>query len=351
MSHLSTGDYERAMQLLGRVYACGDPDELPHVAIDGLHALIGGHRVSFEYIAPTVPEFWGIAHPYLDYRPDMWQIFAEQLHEHPAVQHHLRTGDQSAYCLADFVSASDWERTGMYQRLLRDVGGQEQLAATLSPRGGSFYGMIVWREKRTFTERDRAMFNLVRPHIARAYETAQTMTRIKQNLALHERVRRHLHQWIVPVDADGRVRDMPPAAEQMLKRYFSERAFARGGLPEPVERWRQRADAPASPLTRQDGDDQLVLRWVPEPNAPEDGGTLLIEQRTTASGAAALRRMGLTARETEVLLQIEQGKTNRQIAAAMFISPATVKKHLENIYEKLNVDHRTAALAKMRRAR
>jgi DNA-binding CsgD family transcriptional regulator len=52
---------------------------------------------------------------------------------------------------------------------------------------------------------------------------------------------------------------------------------------------------------------------------------------------------GLTARESEVLGWVASGRTNADIARLLFISPHTVRKHLENIFEKLNVRTRTAA--------
>lgn len=54
---------------------------------------------------------------------------------------------------------------------------------------------------------------------------------------------------------------------------------------------------------------------------------------------------GLTTREAEVLGWIARGKTNREIARLLFISPHTVRKHIEHIFEKLDVRTRTAAAA------
>lgn len=53
----------------------------------------------------------------------------------------------------------------------------------------------------------------------------------------------------------------------------------------------------------------------------------------------------LTERELEVLDLIAQGKTNKQIAAVLVISPGTVKAHTSNIYRKLDVSNRTEAVA------
>jgi DNA-binding NarL/FixJ family response regulator len=53
----------------------------------------------------------------------------------------------------------------------------------------------------------------------------------------------------------------------------------------------------------------------------------------------------LSAREREVLALIAQGRTNREAAAALYISEATVKTHLQHIYAKLEVPDRAAAVS------
>ncbi len=52
----------------------------------------------------------------------------------------------------------------------------------------------------------------------------------------------------------------------------------------------------------------------------------------------------LTARERDVLDWLGAGKTDKDIAAILTISPRTVQKHLQRIYEKLGVETRTAAV-------
>jgi DNA-binding CsgD family transcriptional regulator len=54
----------------------------------------------------------------------------------------------------------------------------------------------------------------------------------------------------------------------------------------------------------------------------------------------------LTEREEEILRWVARGKTNQEIASLLFVSPHTVRKHLENAYEKLGVHSRTAAIAR-----
>ncbi len=54
----------------------------------------------------------------------------------------------------------------------------------------------------------------------------------------------------------------------------------------------------------------------------------------------------LTSRELEVLSALAQGGTNRSIAEGLFISQATVKTHLIHIFQKLQVEDRTSAVAR-----
>ncbi|HJU00816.1 MAG TPA: response regulator transcription factor, partial [Actinomycetes bacterium] len=64
------------------------------------------------------------------------------------------------------------------------------------------------------------------------------------------------------------------------------------------------------------------------------------------TGAARSRAgSGLTAREVEVLRLVATGRTNRVIAAELFLSEKTVARHLSNIFTKLGVSSRAAATA------
>ena len=64
---------------------------------------------------------------------------------------------------------------------------------------------------------------------------------------------------------------------------------------------------------------------------------------------SAIAHGQLTAREREVLALVEEGRTNAEIARLLWISRETVRKHLENVYDKLGVHSRTAAVAALRR--
>jgi DNA-binding NarL/FixJ family response regulator len=59
-----------------------------------------------------------------------------------------------------------------------------------------------------------------------------------------------------------------------------------------------------------------------------------------------LIKEGISKREAEILLLMHQGLSNQQIAGKLFISENTIKKHISNIFQKLQVERRTEAVKK-----
>jgi DNA-binding CsgD family transcriptional regulator len=86
--------------------------------------------------------------------------------------------------------------------------------------------------------------------------------------------------------------------------------------------------------------DRLMLELL-GPHLQRIDETFVGRRRISAS-------LPLTRREREILGWVERGKRNAEIAQILWISPETVRKHLENAYEKLGVHTRTAAVARLR---
>jgi DNA-binding NarL/FixJ family response regulator len=72
----------------------------------------------------------------------------------------------------------------------------------------------------------------------------------------------------------------------------------------------------------------------------------LAQHAAPAAGAPPpAAQLGLTRREAEVLALVAAGRSNRQIAQALFISPKTASVHVSNILAKLGADSRVEAAA------
>jgi DNA-binding NarL/FixJ family response regulator len=76
---------------------------------------------------------------------------------------------------------------------------------------------------------------------------------------------------------------------------------------------------------------------------------LLKKSHTTIEDDSTIETVKLTNRETEILEQTSLGFTNKAIAEKLFISSFTVKRHIENIYKKLQAQNRIELIEKARK--
>lgn len=183
----------------------------------------------------------------------------------------------------------------------------------------------------------------------------EVVARINVHLA-NARLTRSAHaaldvagRFLLACDRAGRVLWSTPQAAEMLGQ---EHDTGRAVLPEDIRAWVVRCSAMAAqpglatPLAMtaragaaehlleisyvgRIGPNELLLRLVAADPSSEE---LLLKQR-----------LGLTTREAEVLLWLGRGKTNRDIAEILSLSPRTVNKHLELIYAKIGVENRSSA--------
>ncbi|MBP0599415.1 response regulator transcription factor [Herbaspirillum sp. LeCh32-8] len=157
-------------------------------------------------------------------------------------------------------------------------------------------------------------------------------------------------------------------ASLWLERYFPGSANGTGGashkLPAALQAWlnqnlalQRQGGCSGTPLVvTQDGHE---LSIAVSPAGQGHGITLLLEEKCVSAPAvaamaalpagmdeaavAAFDSFRLTPRESDVLLWLGKGKTNRDIADILGMSPRTVNKHLEHIFVKLGVETRSAA--------
>ncbi len=138
-----------------------------------------------------------------------------------------------------------------------------------------------------------------------------------------------------------------PLARRWMPAYFNA---APDRMPDALITWLQPATlgrdvrALSTARTTAEGTRQLVATLQGR-TVDDDWLIVLREVSDAATVEATMQAFGLTLRESEVLYWVAKGKTNRDIGDILGSSPATVKKHLERVFEKLGVETRTAAAA------
>jgi DNA-binding response OmpR family regulator/DNA-binding CsgD family transcriptional regulator len=149
-------------------------------------------------------------------------------------------------------------------------------------------------------------------------------------------------QYLVAATESGNIRWFTPQAYRLLESHLLDDGALR--LPPDVAAWLKNRASASQGVDYRDLGRDLRLSFV-RTTAP---GELLfkLSRRSDKENATILRaRFGLTSRETEVVTWLSRGKSNRDIADILFLSPRTVDKHLEVVFAKLNVENRTAAAA------
>ena len=87
------------------------------------------------------------------------------------------------------------------------------------------------------------------------------------------------------------------------------------------------------------------LLWLLTPHLHETLSRVLVEERRI-SGRVMRVEARVTEREAEILRWIRDGKTNRDIAEILSVSPSTVKNHIQKILRKMGVENRSHAVAR-----
>ncbi|HZN99734.1 MAG TPA: LuxR C-terminal-related transcriptional regulator [Burkholderiales bacterium] len=158
--------------------------------------------------------------------------FDRHFHEHPLVRYHAYQRGANTQRISDSLPLEQFRRSALYNDYYRRIRIDHTMALPIYVRDGLLVSFVLNRTRRDFTDRERALLDVLRPHLARIYRKASALG-------------------------------------------------------------------------------------------------------------------GMTAREAEVLRWVAAGKSDAQIGAILRISARTVQKHLQNVYEKLGVENRTAAVNRL----
>jgi DNA-binding NarL/FixJ family response regulator len=138
----------------------------------------------------------------------------------------------------------------------------------------------------------------------------------------------------VAEDVLGRVRQASPSARLVVLTIFDNlryvKALSRLGIDAYIH--------------KSSSEQELVATVEALAREPEGGDTVLSLPRSSVERMGEGPMGDLTERETEVLVQAARGLSNQQIADELYLSEATVKRHLANVYLKVGVSSRTEAV-------
>ena len=276
--------------------------------------------------------------------PEEWDTFWRLQGEHPLCPA-ITAGRFDAMKISDVLTRRQWHRTTIYNDYYCGflLGMEYEIEVGIKSPLDHTKKFLFLSTHRDFTERDRALLNLLAPHFAQLDHASTARRTAALGLIELQTSDPDTRRGILIPDRAGREIDAATDhARRLLETYFPDASTIR--LPAALSAWLEQARA-------RENSPQLDRELSPELNVSGPAGTLTIERARVSEvevvvleETVAPRQPLLTAREREVLDLVAEGKRNSDIAQDLWVSPSTVRKHLENIFEKLGVSTRTAAV-------
>ena len=357
MPRLRQRDLATFSKVLEALYADGSSATFMERVLVSLHGVVSCEFASFSLLDARIARWHSRAMtPGVSGWPGM-KIYQSFYWEDALVRHFVGTGATESRRVSDFIGLRQYRSSGVYSEVFGRVGCDRRMGFGVLNHPALDMSVSLNRSRRDFTEEERGLLDLLRPHLVLAYSQANA-----QQTLLRERARLGDVFGVGLVELDDRVRPLWTTirAEALLADFFPEWAIGPAGqglpagLQTSLERvvLRPRASAsdeislqPWAPLWYFPGADQrrLKVRLVLA-EVPGHWYLILEEAGALAPVRELVRALHLTLREAEVLYWLKEGKSNWDIAAILGNAEKTVGKHLENIFRKLRVENRTAAV-------
>ena len=353
---LSASDISTLLGTISELAAVRPLQEFRRDTVEIVPTLVACTLVSWNELDLSQPnaEFEAILHPdpLLTLDPQRQAVlntaFAAHIGEHPVIRYFQETGDGRPRTISDFWPEETFHRMPLYRDFYSqpEVATEDQLSITL-PHSEAVIGLALSRPRRDFTERDRTVLNLLRPHLVQAHRNGAAFDRMRWLIAGLEHGMVGDTEGLVLLSQRGVVEHVTPRARELLSRYFPD--APRTGIPINLREWISRCVASATPpwpFVRDRHGGRLFVRTLPGPG----GMALLMAERGPDEPPAPLRRLGLTERQVEVMSLVAEAMSTKQIALRLAISPRTVDKHIEGALRALGTDSRLAAANLIRQA-
>jgi len=212
-------------------------------------------------------------------------------------------------------------------------------------RGRNLAILTCNRNGREFSDKEMAVVEFLAPHLQAAYDNTlalETRIELEARAAATQQV---IPQEMIWLDDDFAVVEISTRIPPLLKEFF-DHVLRFNQLPRKLLDWLRApkaSDPPGAlrPLIIRRGSASLKLRFYPE-KLP--GLNLLtFHRQSLVLTLEDLKPLGLSRRESEVLLWLAQGKTNSEISRILSINRRTVDWHVQSILSKLGVENRMAA--------
>lgn len=368
MVTLSHNDLFALNLAIGEIYTARDMESFYRSVFSSIQGIVPCELCSFNDVKPYTTRFLKLISGSQDHGSVSHKLLPAlnaHLHEHPLFPHCF-TGD--AVKITDYVSTSQFKDMAIYNEYYRHLDVEMQITFAIPISRENVSLLALSRKNIDFSERDRLLLTLLRPHLISSLRIVTDLDRVTLERDLLQKESEEDRKGVMLLQSDGMIVCISHFAKEMLKKYFDASLDEGDTLPECLLQWFETEAKPApfeknvkkrrvsgrsherierESLTVEKEGKRLTIKLL---NDVTTGDYILVIIEKDASLLVKdLQKHGLSCRETEVLFWLSQGKTNMEVAAILGMSRRTAEKHVEHIFDKLGVETRAAAVAIMRK--
>ncbi len=344
LKRLSNRDLEILQSALSDLYADVSQATLPERTLRFAKKIIPAHIVAFNFWDANgnfKEQKWDDAP--IQPNAEQWAAFTRYVHENPVYIEVVVKKRTDPVILTDFITTEEFIKTNVYREFYSFVEDKYQMAITLWISSDLIMTCIFCHNLKNYSERDRLMLSTAAPHLINAVRNASDFDYLASALEVR-------NSGVMSVEGGGKIHFVSEFVRQIWNKYFERETVEAAVLPACLSDWiksnnlfEKTNDAAVQPFRIKNTHGELSVRPISNSQTLEK--TFLFEEKRIIS-PKSLESLPLTRREAEVLFWLAQGKSDRDISLLCEISPHTVHKHAQNIYVKLGVETRTAAVMK-----
>jgi hypothetical protein len=350
MERLRLADERHLCSFVRELYHLDTQRNYSKRVIQGVERLIGGNSVAMISIKRKGDPANLLAG---NVGPEIRKLFpipASYLRDHPCYRHHLENPEGRAVSIGDLLPLYRWRNMASYNETFAKVGLHEQFGARVPLANGDYLALVIGRSRRTFTERDHVVMNVLRHHVSAGLRSLTSPPAISAN-TMAEALEPFIDGFIVALDAAGSVQFFSEQARKYFEVFFMEERPFKDGIPDTVRSWIRSeisifgtsalAIRPPKAFVVRRGEKVLNIQIAQTRDSAAHVLVLRVEDAFLEM--QKLVPIGLGLRRTGVLYWLAKGKTNEEIGIILGMATGTVKTHLKHIFSRLGVENRTSA--------
>jgi DNA-binding CsgD family transcriptional regulator len=214
MVHLRASDFGTALELLGTVNdAAGDVSSFARIGVERLPALVASEFTTLSVcdLVHGGREVYGLAAGTLGVNGRA--AFDRHFTDHPLVRFHGYQGGTGTWRISDSIAFERFRRTALYNEYYRRIGVDHAIALPVFVGGGRLVSFVLNRSRRDFSERERALLEMLRPALAKTY------ARIRLLGSLSARESEVLH-WVAAGKSDAQVAEILRLSRRTVQKHL-----------------------------------------------------------------------------------------------------------------------------------